>query len=608
MSAIKRLSESSINRIAAGEVVERPSSVVKELVENAIDAGASKIEIIIEQAGKNLISIKDNGKGMSASDLTVAVERHTTSKLDEDDIMCITSFGFRGEALPSIASVSRMTITSRTAVDDLASKISANGTEFSVPEAASREVGTTIEVRDLFFATPARLKFLRSDRRESHDCVDIVKRLALSHPHISFEMVNDGKKVLVLKAKSESSKLQAIRLRAEDIFGKEFLDNAVELDVERDGIALSGVIGLPTYNKASAENQLVYVNNRPVKDKVLATAVRVAYQDYLVSGRHAVLAIFIEVGPRFVDVNVHPAKSEVRFRDSNLVRSCLIGAIRDAIIGAGSRVSTTPAAQAIRSFKPSNIAMSRVGGQGVAQSHFASPEQADYRPASSMALNVGEGGSFASPTAKMQDINEDTNKQLQEQHPMGAAVAQVHKTYVIAQAKDSLIIVDQHAAHERLTYEKLKKQVASSAVMTQRLLIPEIIELQDEQRADAVISYRSKLEQMGLVLNKFGDKSIVVTELPSLLGEVDVQGMIKDLAENMLEFEEDVTLSKLIEHVLETYSCHHSIRAGRVLSATEMNVLLREIESTPTSGQCNHGRPTYIELKLGDIERLFGRK
>lgn len=602
MPIIKRLSESSINRIAAGEVVEKPASVIKELVENSIDAGASKVEIIIEQAGKNLISIKDNGKGMTAGDLVLAVQRHTTSKLDEDDIMCITSFGFRGEAMPSIASVSRMSITSRTEMDEVGHKITADGAEFSLPIPAPCEVGTKIEVRDLFFATPARLKFLRSDRKESHDCIDIVKRLALSYPHIAFDMVNDGKKVLSLPRIAEDSVLDAIQVRAGDIFGTEFIDNSVQLDVERDGLRILGIIGLPTYNKASAENQLIYVNHRPVKDKLLSTAVRVAYQDYLVSKRHAVLAIFLEVGPRFVDVNVHPAKSEVRFRDNNLVRGALIRAIRDAIIAAGSRVSTTPAIDALQKFTPSYSPSNSFRAPS-----FASPSQISYAPPSLQAQEAGRP-TFDQPIAKQSEENLEQRDQLQADYPMGAAVAQVHKTYVIAQAKESLIIVDQHAAHERLTYEKLKKQVASKDVMTQRLLMPEIIELQDEKRADLVAEYQGKLEQMGLVLKKFGDKSIVVTEVPSLLGEIDVQGLVRDLAENMLEFEEDVTLSTLIEHVLETYSCHHSIRAGRMLSVDEMNALLREIEATPTSGQCNHGRPTYIELKLGDIERLFGRK
>jgi len=604
MNKIRKLSDNTINRIAAGEVIERPSSVIKELVENSLDAGASKVEVILEGAGKNLIKIIDNGAGISKEDLPVAIRRHTTSKLSEDDIMNITSFGFRGEALPSIGSISRMEIISKTKMSDSAYEVRIEGGEASNIKPASLRDGTKITIKDLFFATPARLKFLRSDRAELASCVDIIKRMAVCNKEVEFILTHNDKNILTLK---KSEKAEA---RIADVIGEEFMRNSMKISADRDNIKISGYASLPTYNKATSEDQYLYINKRPVKDKVLNSALRVAYQDYLAPGRFPIATIFIETNPYFVDVNVHPAKTEVRFRDTNLVRGILISAIKDALFKQSSRVSDTISEKAIESFAPQNFA-------------YASTESANYKPGSSFSLpshltntrqddtqNHLNEAIFSAPPEIRHRENELRGEQEARQteaFPMGSAIAQVSDTYIISKNLDSIVITDQHAAHERLTYEKLKRNIAQNSIQTQRLLMPEIVELACERRAAKMADKLEDFKALGLALENFSTKSVVVSEVPLLLADSNIKQLINDLADNLLEMDEEIALTELKEHILETYACHHSIRAGRSLSIMEMNGLLREMEAVNGSGQCNHGRPTHITLKLKDIEKLFGR-
>lgn len=597
---IRQLSDITISRIAAGEVIERPSSVIKELVENSIDAGATKIDIILERAGKNLIVISDNGHGMSKDDLALAVQRHTTSKLDEKDIMDIKSFGFRGEALPSIGSISRMTISTYDQNSKSAWQMYIEGGAINSITQSNHNIGTKIEVSDLFFATPARLKFLRSDRVEFAACLDVVKKIAMAHPHISFSLLHDGKNILKLKA-SEST------LRITEILGKDFLDNSTIADLSHPEIRVKGLVSLPTYNRAAAIDQFLFINNRPVKDKVLATAVKVAYQDFLARDRHPVLVLFVEIDPHLIDVNVHPAKSEVRFHDANMVRGLMISAIKDAIYTTGHRVSTINAQDAMESFipeiKPSYVSDNEARSFRSVQAVDAQKPQQGQGVFQTSLYNTPLMPIMKSESPSEQIIYDDSNE-----YPLGAASAQLHKTYIISQTKNSIIITDQHAAHERLTYEKLKKQLENNGLIKQRLLIPEIVELPDEKRADAMSGNQDRLEKLGVVFQRFGGQSIIVTEIPSLIQDINIGDLINDLADNLLDMGENITLTEMIEHIIETYACHHSIRAGRVLNINEMNALLRQMEETPFSGQCNHGRPTYIELQLKDIEKLFGRR
>lgn len=609
MNKIRRLSETTINRIAAGEVIERPSSVIKELVENALDAGATKIQIILEQSGKNLIKIIDNGCGISKDDLPEAIRRHTTSKLMEDDIMNITSFGFRGEALPSIASVSRMEIISKPNLQDSAYSIKIEGGNVEEVKKASLAGGTSVTIQDLFFATPARLKFLRSDRAELAACTDIVKRMSVSYPKVEFSLTHNDKQLLNLQSTEDQ------KSRIAEVLGEDFIRNSIEIDVDRDGIRISGYASLPTYNKATSEDQYLYINRRPVKDKVLTSAMRVAYQDYLAGGRFAVATIFIEVSPHFVDVNVHPAKTEVRFRDVNLVRSILISTIKDALFRQSGRVADTVSEKAIGSFTPSNFAYAEGAPKPTTQFKAGGSDKPFSLPSNLTSTeNAPAQHSFTqaimNAPPEVRNREEEVQQQAEkgaELFPMGSAVAQVSDTYIISQTLDSIIITDQHASHERLTYEKLKKNLAKGEVPTQRLLMPEIVELDCEKRAAALADKAEELKKFGFVFENFSKKSIVVNEVPQVIGDSNIQKLVSDMADDLLEMGEQTALDEMQEHVLETYACHHSIRAGRKLSIIEMNGLLREMEATEGSGQCNHGRPTHITLKLKDIEKLFGR-
>jgi len=613
---IKILSNSTINKIAAGEVIERPASVVKELVENAIDAGSSKVDIALDCAGKNLIVITDDGFGMSKEDLELAILRHATSKLDEDDLLNINSFGFRGEALPSIGAISKFKITSRKRGTDKSYSISIIGGQVEGVVSANCHEGTIVEVRDLFFSTPARLKFLRSDRTELGAILSTIKKIALSHPNIAFTLQADGKELLKTRKQTGNDE-EALRARIVELMGNDFADNAGIVSFLRDDISIYGYTSIPTFNRASGEDQFLFINNRPVKDKILNIALKVAYQDFLARDRHPVAALFLRINPQMVDVNVHPAKTEVRFHDPNSVRSMFISAIKEALSKTSHKVSTTIAHDALKYMTPPsyNNVMREDNNSYKAQNNnfqmpFASSSstpghnglRADYALAAS---NQNQASIFESePVARILETEETPPNN----YPLGAVKTQLHDTYIVSQTHDSIIITDQHAAHERLGYEKIKKQIEQNGLIRQRLLIPEIVELPDARRAEVIEENKAHLEKLGMIVEKFGEKSIIVLELPSLIGDVNPSSLVMDLAHHFLEMGENVALSSLIEHVTETYACHYAIRAGRKLSVYEMNSLLREMEETPFSGQCNHGRPTYVELKLKDIEKLFGRR
>jgi len=595
---IRRLSEGTVNRIAAGEVVERPAAAIKELVENAMDAGATRIDIAATNGGADLLLVEDDGIGMSADDLRLAIERHATSKLPvadgEDDLSHIVTMGFRGEALPSIGAVARLTLASRTG-DGEAAEIRVHGGRIEGPRPAafraSGQHGTRAEVRELFYATPARLKFLKSVRSEELAITDMVKRLAMARPDIGFTLTLDGRKNLDLPAEPDLMDGRLPRLAK--IMGRDFGDNAVGVEADREGVALSGYAGLPTYNRANAAMQFLFVNGRPVRDKLLVGAVRGAYADFLARDRHPALALFVDCDPSFVDVNVHPAKTEVRFRDPGLVRGLIVGALKRALGEAGHRASTTVAGSAL-------AALQRQAPQGY---------QASYPSVAGHALALREPAPRMFETPMSARVEEAPLQAVPDapQYQLGVARAQLHETYVVAQTADGIVIVDQHAAHERLVYERMKKALADGGIARQPLLIPEVVEL-DPSEVARVSARAAELAELGLVIEEFGLDALVVREVPAMLGKLDVKGLMRDLADEIAETGNALSLKERLEEVSGTLACHMSVRAGRRLNADEMNALLREMESTPHSGQCNHGRPTYFELKLADIEKLFGRR
>ena len=593
---IRRLPETVINQIAAGEVVERPASVVKELVENAIDAGATRIDAVIRDGGQTLIVVSDDGHGMSAEDLTLAVERHATSKLPDDDLLAIESLGFRGEALPAIGAVARLSLTSRANGSDDAWTLSVEGGAIKGPEPAAHPKGTRIEVRDLFFATPARLKFLKTPRTEQTHAVDAVKRLAMAHPEIGFAL-SDGERDLVKLPPASGDEARLDRLGR--IMGKDFPDNAMAIDAEREGIKLSGYAGLPTLNRGNAQMQFLFVNGRPVRDRLLFGALRGAYREFLASERYPLVALFLELPGQAVDVNVHPAKAEVRFRDSGLVRGLIVGALKHALAKAGHRASTTVSNAALGAVRPGGeIPPSSGGGAGYASAGLRERANEFHRPLPDL---------DAPPSAPAGTPMDDQETANLGDYPLGVARAQVHETYIITQTEDGIVIVDQHAAHERLVQERIKKALDSGGVPRQGMLIPEVVEL-DEGEQGQLLERADELTELGLVIEAFGDGAVVVREIPALLGETDIQGLVRDLADDLAAFDEGLALKQRLGDVCATMACHGSVRAGRRLNGAEMNALLREMETTPHSGQCSHGRPTYVELKLADIEKLFGRR
>lgn len=600
---IKTLSPVTINRIAAGEVIERPASAVKELVENAIDAGATRIDVTLHQGGRNLITVQDNGSGMTREELEVAVERHTTSKLNESNLLDIQHFGFRGEALPSIGSVSRMTVTSRRQGEDMAWALTITGGEKAQPAPASLTEGTKLEVRDLFFATPARLKFLKSERVEQQHTVEMLTRLAMAHPEVAFSLANESRNLL--KAPPTQGTPEERRIaRLTQLLGQSFADNTVAVESQREGVVLSGYIGLPTFNRGTASEQYLFVNNRPVRDKVLLGATKAAYLDFLARDRHPVLVLFIDIPCEEVDVNVHPTKAEVRFRDSRLVHGLITGALKNALQGAGHRASTTVSETALNSFTPHILPASPS-----VQPSFTytaptrpSPEAREQSHHYQAPLRYYPEPVAAPPVLAPAAVDIPAREQ-----PLGIARCQLHTTYIVTETENSIVIVDQHAAHERLVYEKMKQGLEKTGLARQHLLLPEIVEL-PAPILDKIIAQRDNLAKLGLTLEPFGEQAVIIRETPALLGAVNVQQLVKDIGDDLLEFGEGVTLSEALEHVSETMACHGSVRAGRKLNIEEMNALLREMEATPHSGQCNHGRPTYVELQLGDIEKLFGRR
>ena len=596
---VRRLDPVLVDRIAAGEVVERPASAVKELIENALDAGAKRIEIALQEGGRRLIRVVDDGEGMTPEDLARAVDRHATSKLPEGDLSNIATLGFRGEALPSIGSVARLDMTTRRAGADHASHLRVDfGQKAAVAPSAGAQ-GTKVEVGDLFLATPARLKFLKTDRAEAQAVADVVKRLAMAHPRVRFALSGDhlsGFDYVDCGAGGEG------RLaRIAQVLGQDFTPNALAVSAEREGFRLNGFAGLPTFHRANALAQYLYVNGRPVRDKVLSGAVRAAYMDYLPSDRHPALALFLTCDPHLVDVNVHPAKAEVRFRDPGLVRGLIVGALRQTLADAMHRASTTGGVRTIEAMARS---WQRPAPQHAQWDWRASP--AAPMPGFGEAAQASFVSDVAPPQADMRSHDAPLHQESIDA-PLGAARAQVHDTYIIAQTRDGVVIVDQHAAHERLVYERLKKQREQNGIARQMLLIPAIVEM-DEADVDRLLAHAIELEKSGLSVESFGPGAVAVREVPSILAKADPQRLVRDVADTLAEHGSATSLAKGLDHVLATMACHHSVRAGRRLSGEEMNALLREMEATPGSGQCNHGRPTYVELKLADIEKLFGRR
>jgi DNA mismatch repair protein MutL len=605
---IRLLPPNLVNQIAAGEVVERPASVVKELVENALDAGARRIDIHLREGGRSLIVVEDDGKGMTRDELALAVERHATSKLPDDDLVHIHSFGFRGEALPSIGAVGRLSIASRARGADTAWQIAVDGGVKSAPEPAARGDGTRVELRDLFYAVPARLKFLKSPRSESNAAQEIVERLAMAHPDVAFTLRDEERLALRLPAIGADllqDPAAATLERLGAIMGRDFADNAARLDAMRESVRLTGFAGLPTLNRATSTQQFLFVNGRPVKDRLIIGAIRGAYQDFLARDRHPMVALFVDLPAEEVDVNVHPAKAEVRFRDAALVRGLIVSAIRAALTEAGHRASSTVAASTLGSFTaPTQF-----------PTQLSTPAWRGYTPgparsspglaAQAMAAFAPLSAEIDRPSARVEAV--PAADSAPAAHPLGVARAQLHETYVVAQTADGIVIVDQHAAHERLVYERMKAALDSGSVARQALLIPEVVEL-DGPNAERLTARAGELAELGLVIEGFGAGAIVVREVPALLGQSDVRGLIQDLADELAELGDALSLKERLQEVCSTMACHGSVRAGRRLTQPEMDALLRQMEATPHSGQCNHGRPTYVELKLADIERLFGRR
>ncbi len=636
MSKIRVLPQITINRIAAGEVIERPASVIKELVENSIDAGAKNIEIKIEAGGKNYISIKDDGIGMTKEEVGLCVQRHATSKLPDDNLFNINFFGFRGEAIPSIGSISRLRIATFSSESQESWEISIDGGIEKEIRPSSINNGTLIEVKDLFFATPARLKFMKSDRAEKGRIYDMLKRIAMANPEVNFSLYDSEKRSL--QYISNQQDILGFRLsRLGQILGKDFVENSVEVNNSREDATITGFISLPTFNRGTSTEQYLFVNGRPVRDRLILGAIRGAYADFLARDRHAVTALFIDVPPLEVDVNVHPAKAEVRFRYDAEVRGLLVGSIKNALVEAGFRASSTVSKSAFSSFKTeeqiaqqnninssqnySHLYQGRYGGGSPtsipnypSQQNFNEGSNSNFIPSSfsnsTQSLNLNPDNIFnqevsnnIAPFSRSEESTPFDSDLVN--FPLGSARAHLHETYIVSQAKDSIVIVDAHAAHERLTYENMKIQYSEKGIRTQKLLIPEVVEM-PEDRVDLLMDSASSFSKFGLVIERFGN-AIQVNEIPEILSKESIRKLILDICDDLLEHGQQLSLSERIEHILETMACHGSVRSGRRLNVYEMNAILRDMEKTPHSGQCNHGRPTYIKLEMKDIERLFGR-
>ncbi|WP_143796533.1 DNA mismatch repair endonuclease MutL [Paracoccus marinus] len=594
---IRQLDEAAANRIAAGEVVERPSSAVKELVENALDAGARRIEVAIAGGGKRLIRVTDDGCGMTPADLPLALSRHATSKIDGSDLLDIRSFGFRGEALPSLGAVGRLTITSRVAGGDAAQITVTGGRQSEVRPAAGNR-GTVVELRDLFFATPARLRFLRGDRAETQAIAEVVRRLSMAEPLVTFALIDEDDGRTLFRADAESGGGDggtATNARIARVMGREFAENAIAIDAARDGLRLTGLAALPTYSRGAAVAQHLFVNGRPVRDKLLTGALRAGYFDVLASGRHPAAVLFLACDPHGVDVNVHPAKAEVRFREPDAARGLVVSALRHGLAATGPRAATTGGAATLAAFRPQEL--SRAPSQRAVQ--------AAWTMQAPLAADEGRGFFEASGRIEPPGPEAAIPTDMPADAPLGAARAQLHENWIVAQTADGIVIVDQHAAHERLVYERLKAQAARARVPAQALLVPEIVDLGDA--AAALLALAGDLDRLGLVVEPFGPGCVAVREVPAALGRCDVAALVRDIADDLADGDGTDRLRGRLDAVLSSMACHGSVRSGRRMSGDEMNALLREMERTPRSGQCNHGRPTWVELKLSDIERLFGR-
>jgi DNA mismatch repair protein MutL len=601
---VRQLPEQIVNRIAAGEVVERPASAVKELVENAIDAGATRIDIFTEGGGRRRIAITDDGAGMTKGDLVLAVDRHATSKLDDEDLLRIRTLGFRGEALPSIGAVAKLAITTRHASEPHAWALNVDAGVKSAIAPAALTVGTRVEVSDLFYTTPARLKFLKTDRTETEAVREVVRRLAMARPDIAFSIAGEERAPVTWAAALPGAPGQLTRLC--DILGADFRAAAIDVRAEREGVIVEGFTAAPSLTRANALGQYLFVNGRPVRDKLILGAVRAAYADYLPRDRHPVVALFVMLDTQEVDANVHPAKTEVRFRNAGLVRALIVHALKDGLAREGKRTAANSDGAAIMAFRPGSIP--RRGGwdwrrpPNFPASSFdgaAAPVYSSFAESTQAAFDTG------APTADIRYEPSPATDLLDR--PLGAARTQIHETYIVSQTRDGLIVVDQHAAHERIVYERLKASLEKNGIQRQILLIPEIVEL-DEPTVEKLVARSDELEKFGLAIESFGPGAIAVRETPSLLGKTDAASLLRDLADHMAEWDEALPLERRLMHVAATMACHGSVRAGRILKPDEMNALLREMEDTPNSGQCNHGRPTYVELKLTDIEKLFGRR
>ena len=601
---VRQLPEQVVNRIAAGEVVERPASVVKELVENAIDAAASRIDIFTDGGGRRRIGITDDGSGMTSADLALAVDRHATSKLDDEDLLRIRTLGFRGEALPSIGAVARLNIITRYGSEPHAWSLSVEGGVKSAIMPAALSRGTRVEVSDLFYATPARLKFLKTDRTEAEAIREVVRRLAMARPDIAFTLAGEERAPVTWTAALPGTAGRLTRLG--DILGPDFKAGAIEVHAAREGVAIEGFAAAPSLTRANALGQYLFVNGRPVRDKLILGAVRAAYSDYLPRDRHPVVALFVTLDPQEVDANVHPAKTEVRFRNAGLVRALIVHALKEGLAREGRRTAANSDGAAISAFRPALVPRPTNWDWRHSPACPAGPlPSVDQSAATAFSEPAQTAFDVGAPTADIR-FQEAPNLDLLDR-PLGAARTQIHETYIVSQTRDGLIVVDQHAAHERIVYEKLKASLARDGVQRQILLIPEIVEL-DEATVEKLLARGEELASFGLAIESFGPGAVAVRETPSLLGRADAGGLLRDLAEHMAEWDEALPLERRLMHVAATMACHGSVRAGRRLKPEEMNALLREMEETPNSGQCNHGRPTYVELKLVDIEKLFGRR
>jgi DNA mismatch repair protein MutL len=608
---VRQLPIQIVNRIAAGEVVERPASAVKELVENAIDAGASRIDIFTEGGGRRRIAITDDGAGMTRDDLALSVDRHATSKLDDEDLLRIRTLGFRGEALPSIGAVSKLDITTRHVSEPHAWTLSVDAGAKSDVAPAALTAGTRVEVSDLFYATPARLKFLKTDRTEAEAVREVVRRLAMARPDIAFSLSGEERAPVTWAAALPGAAGRLTRLG--DILGADFRASAIEVRSERDGVSVEGFAAAPSLTRANALGQYLFVNGRPVRDKLILGAVRAAYADYLPRDRHPVVALFVTLDTQEVDANVHPAKTEVRFRNAGLVRALIVHALKDGLAREGKRTAANSDGAAITAFRPGSIPHGgwdwrrspNYPSMPAAYDGAAAPSYAQAFEANAFAEAAQAAFDTGAPTADLR-ANAMPASDLIDR-PLGAARTQIHETYIVSQTRDGLVVVDQHAAHERIVYERLKASLERNGVQRQILLIPEIVEM-DESTVEKLVARADELEKFGLSIESFGPGAVAERETPSLLGKADAASLLRDLAEHMAEWDEALPLERRLMHVAATMACHGSVRAGRILKPEEMNALLREMEVTPNSGQCNHGRPTYVELKLADIEKLFGRR